>query len=70
MQIGYHAPLWTGEYNDAGLRPAIDKTAEAGFDPIEITLMDPDKADAIAVRKMLDDAGLGLTASPGAKEAL
>ena len=62
-------PLWTGEYNDASLRLAIDKTAAAGFDLIEIPLMDTDKADAIAIRKLLDDAGLGLTASLGTKEA-
>lgn len=68
MQIGCHASAWTGEFDDAGLRLAIDKTAEAGFDLIEVPLMDPDKADGAAVRKMLDDAGLGVTASLGLTE--
>ncbi|MQA63497.1 MAG: hypothetical protein GEU86_18885 [Actinophytocola sp.] len=62
MQIGCHASVWTGQFDDAGLRLAVDKTAEAGFDLIEIPLMDPDKADGTAVRKMLDDTGLNVTA--------
>jgi D-psicose/D-tagatose/L-ribulose 3-epimerase len=65
MQIGCHASVWTGTFDDAGLRLAIDKTAEAGFDLIEIPLMDPDKADATAVKRMLNAAGLGVTASLG-----
>jgi hypothetical protein len=65
MQIGCHASVWTGTFDDAGLRLAIDKTAEAGFDLIEIPLMDPDKADATAVKRVLNAAGLGVTASLG-----
>jgi D-psicose/D-tagatose/L-ribulose 3-epimerase len=68
MQIGCHASVWTGDFDDAGLSLAIDKTAEAGFDLIEIPLMDPDKADAAAVRRMLDRAGLAVTASLGLSE--
>ena len=68
MQIGCHASVWTGEFDDAGLKHAIDKTSAAGFDLIEIPLMDPDKADPAAVRKMLDSAGLATTASLGLSE--
>ena len=68
MQIGCHASVWTGEFDDAGLRLAIDKTSAAGFDLIEIPLMDPDKADPVAVRQMLDGAGLAATASLGLSE--
>lgn len=68
MQIGCHASVWTGEFDDAGLRAAIDRTASAGFDLVEISLMDPDKADAGAVRRMLDRAGLAVTASLGLSE--
>ncbi len=68
MQIGCHASVWTGEFDDAGLKLAIDKTSAAGFDLIEIPLMDPDKADPAAVRKMLDSAGLATTASLGLSE--
>jgi D-psicose/D-tagatose/L-ribulose 3-epimerase len=68
MQIGCHASVWTGNFDDAGLQLAVDKTAAAGFDLIEIPLMDPDKADASAVRRMLDGAGLAATASLGLSE--
>ena len=50
------------------LKLAIDKTSAAGFDLIEIPLMDPDKADPAAVRQMLDGAGLATTASLGLSE--
>ncbi len=68
MQIGCHASVWTGEFDDVGVGLAIDKTAAAGFDLIEIPLMDPDKADPTAVRRMLDEAGLAVTASLGLSE--
>jgi D-psicose/D-tagatose/L-ribulose 3-epimerase len=68
MQIGCHASVWTGNFDDAGLQLAIDKTAEAGFDLVEIPLMDPDKADPAVVRRMLDGAGLAATASLGLSE--
>ncbi len=68
MQIGCHASVWTGEFDDAGLKLAIDKTSAAGFDLIEIPLMDPDKADPVAVRRMLDGARLATTASLGLSE--
>ena len=68
MQIGCHASVWTGEFDDAGLKLAIDKTRAAGFDLIEIPLMDPDKADPAAVRRVLDSAGLATTASLGLSE--
>jgi len=68
MQIGCHASVWTGEFDDVGVALAIDKTAAAGFDLIEIPLMDPDKADPTAVRRMLEEAGLAVTASLGLSE--
>jgi D-psicose/D-tagatose/L-ribulose 3-epimerase len=68
MQIGCHASVWTGDFDDAGLQLAVERTAAAGFDLIEIPLMDPDKADATAVRRMLDGAGLAATASLGLSE--
>lgn len=68
MQIGCHASVWTGNFDDAGLQLAIERTAAAGFDLIEIPLMDPDRADSSAVRQMLDGAGLAATASLGLSE--
>jgi D-psicose/D-tagatose/L-ribulose 3-epimerase len=68
MLIGCHGSVWTGEFDDAGLQLAIERTAAAGFDLIEIPLMDPDKADASAVRRKAERAGLAVTASLGLSE--
>jgi D-psicose/D-tagatose/L-ribulose 3-epimerase len=68
MRIGCHASVWTGNFDDNGLQVAINQTAAAGFDLIEIPLMDPDKADPAVVRRMLDAAGLSVTASLGLSE--
>lgn len=68
MLIGCHGSVWTGEFDDAGLQRAIERTAAAGFDLIEIPLMDPDKADASAVRHRAETAGLAVTASLGLSE--
>lgn len=68
MLIGCHGSVWTGEFDDAGLRLAIEQTAAAGFDLIEIPLMDPDKADPAAVGRAASAAGLSLTASLGLAE--
>ena len=69
MLIGCHASVWTGEFDDAGMRMAIERTAAAGFDLIEIPLMDPEKADAEAVRRLAGEAGLAVTASLGLNES-
>lgn len=69
MLIGCHGSVWTGEFDRAGLQLAIDKTAAAGFDLIEIPLMDPDKVDPAEVGAMAKEAGLGITASLGLSPA-
>jgi D-psicose/D-tagatose/L-ribulose 3-epimerase len=68
MRIGCHASVWTGNFDDNGLQVAINQTVAAGFDLIEIPLMDPDKANPAVVRRMLDAAGLSVTASLGLSE--
>lgn len=68
MQIGCHGSVWTGQFDTAGVQLAIAKTAEAGFDLIEIPLMDPDQADLSAVRRALASSGLAVTASLGLSE--
>jgi len=65
MLIGCHGSVWTGEFDEAGLQLAIDRTAAAGFDLIEIPLMDPDKVDGAIVRRKAEQAGLAVTASLG-----
>jgi D-psicose/D-tagatose/L-ribulose 3-epimerase len=68
MQIGCHGSVWTGSFDTAGVRLAIEKTAQAGFDLIEIPLMDPDRADPVVIRRVLDNSGLTAAASLGLSE--
>jgi D-psicose/D-tagatose/L-ribulose 3-epimerase len=65
MQIGCHGSVWTGTFDTAGLELAIAQTQQAGFDIIEIPMMDPDEIDRVAVRRLLERYGLGATASLG-----
>lgn len=41
MKIGCHGLVWTGSYDAAGIREAVERTARVGFDLIESPLMDP-----------------------------
>ena len=68
MLIGCHGSVWTGQFDTAGLKLAIDGTASAGFDLIELPLMDPDKADPVAARRAAEQAGLAVTGSLGLSE--
>ena len=68
MLIGCHGSVWTSQFDDAGLKLAIDGTAAAGFDLIELPLMDPDKADPVAIRRAVEQAGLAATGSLGLSE--
>ncbi|MFV0407438.1 MAG: sugar phosphate isomerase/epimerase family protein [Propioniciclava sp.] len=65
MLIGAHALVFAGVFDEPGLRRSIEGTAQAGFDLIELPLMDPSSFDANLARRMLDDAGLQVTASLG-----
>ncbi|NJB81486.1 hypothetical protein [Wenyingzhuangia aestuarii] len=57
--LSWIKPLWT---NEAGLY-AIEKTAEAGFDLIEILLPHTMNVDAVAVKKHLKKHNLQLVCS-------
>ena len=68
MQIGCHGSVWTGTFDVDGLRLAVSKTKEAGFDLLEIPLMDPYGLDVAATRQLLSDYDLAVTASLGLNE--
>lgn len=65
MLIGCHGLVWSGSFDTTGLETAIRGTAEAGFDLIEIPLMDPDGFDVDVARGLLASHGLAATASLG-----
>lgn len=65
MLIGAHGLVFTGTFDEAGLRRAIEGTKNAGFDLIEIPLMDAAAFDSTLAGRMLRDNGLAVTASLG-----
>jgi D-psicose/D-tagatose/L-ribulose 3-epimerase len=67
--IGCHALVWTGEFDEAGVYSAAERTRRAGFDLIEYPLMDPFAFDAGVARDAVADAGLLVSASLGLSEA-
>ena len=69
MQIGCHGLVWTGTYDADGIRLAVRKTKEAGFDLIEFPLMDPFAFDVDAARLALDEHGIAATGSLGLSES-
>ncbi len=65
MHIGCHGSVWTGTFDEAGLQTAVSRTVAAGFDLLEIPLMDPESFNVRAARQMLEQHGLAATASLG-----
>jgi D-psicose/D-tagatose/L-ribulose 3-epimerase len=68
MLVGCHGSVWTGTFDADGIRLAVRKTAEAGYDLIEIPLMDPYGLDVEVTKKALAENGLQATASLGLNE--
>ncbi len=69
MLIGAHALVFTGTFEQAGLTMAIEKTKQAGFDLIEIPLMDPQNFDRMLAASLLAENDLAVSASLGLSEA-
>jgi D-psicose/D-tagatose/L-ribulose 3-epimerase len=65
MKLGVHALVWVGGWSPEEARHAIASTAAAGYDLIEIPLLDPSSVDAPATRRLLDDYGIGAGCSLG-----
>lgn len=63
--LGVHALVWVGDWSEQSARFAIESTREVGFDLIELALLDPAATDVALTRRLLDDNGLGSTASLG-----
>ncbi|MFC7327190.1 sugar phosphate isomerase/epimerase family protein [Marinactinospora rubrisoli] len=63
--LGVHALVWAGDWSPESARYAIEQTAAAGFDLIEIPLLDPSTVDPDLTRKLLDRHGLSAGTSLG-----
>lgn len=70
MDIGCHASVWTGTFDEPGLRKAIEGTAAAGFDLIELPIFRPEEWDTALTKRLLRDNGITATASLGLTEAM
>lgn len=67
--LGLHANVWVAGWSPDEASRAIDKTAEFGFDLIEISAMAPEKMNIAHTQKKLAEAGIGVTMSLGLSEA-
>ncbi|WP_305907688.1 sugar phosphate isomerase/epimerase family protein [Methylomarinum sp. Ch1-1] len=69
LEYGGHALVWSGDWSPEGARKAIGGAAQAGYDFIEIALLDPWKVDVALTKDLLQEfnlrahASLGLSAS-------
>ena len=64
-QLGVHALVWSGTWDEAGARHAISSAAAAGFDLIEVPILDPFGIDTEMTRRLLDEYGLKSACSMG-----
>jgi D-psicose/D-tagatose/L-ribulose 3-epimerase len=63
--LGVHALVWVGGWSEADARRAMAATAAAGFDLLEIPVLEPATVDAGLTRKLLDEYGLKAACSLG-----
>lgn len=64
-KLGVHALVWVGGWSQEECVQAIEKTAEIGYDYIEIPALDPRSIDVDFTRKQLEKANLEATLSLG-----
>ncbi|GAA1635502.1 sugar phosphate isomerase/epimerase family protein [Microbacterium flavum] len=65
MIFGSHGLVWTGSFDEAGLRTAVVGNAAAGYDILEIPLLDPFAFDLGAAQRVLAEHSTRITASLG-----
>jgi D-psicose/D-tagatose/L-ribulose 3-epimerase len=65
LEYGGHALVWSGDWTPKGARQAISGAARAGFDYIEIALLDPWKVDVSLTKDLLQEFNLRAHASLG-----
>lgn len=64
-QIGVHALVWVGGWSEAECRKAIENSKAAGFDLIEMPVLDPTAIDIEMTRQILESVGLQAGCSLG-----
>lgn len=69
LEYGGHALIWSGDWTPEGARLAISGAARAGYDFIEIALLDPWKVDAVLTKDLLQEFNIRAHASLGLSAA-
>jgi D-psicose/D-tagatose/L-ribulose 3-epimerase len=64
-ELGIHALVWAEGWSEEECRRAVALTKEAGYDLIEIPLLDPASVDSAMTREVLAGAELGAACSLG-----
>ena len=64
-KLGVHALVWEKGWSHDECARAVARTAEVGYDLIEIPALDPSAIDVDFTRRQLERAGIGATASLG-----
>lgn len=65
MKIGIHSMVWVGDWSERAAHEAISKSAEAGYDLIELSAIAPETFDVALTAKLLGEYGLTCSASLG-----
>ena len=63
--LGVHALVFTGGTSPDQVRQAVESAATAGYDLLELALLDPDGVDVPAARRAVESAGIAVTGSLG-----
>lgn len=63
--IGIHALVWTGTWDEAACRSAMQRTRAAGYDLLEVPLLDPSSVDPEQVRQCAEEHDLSVSFSTG-----
>jgi D-psicose/D-tagatose/L-ribulose 3-epimerase len=67
--IGVHTLVWAGQWDEKQARFAIGESAAAGYNVIELLMMDPKSIDVAMTRSLLDEYGMEASASLGLSAA-
>ncbi len=64
-QMGVHALVWVGGWSESECQDAVTRSAECGYDLIEIPVLNPATINVEATRRVLDEAGIAAACSLG-----
>lgn len=65
MKLGIHSMVWVGDWSPASARHAIESSARAGYDLIELAAINPAEFDVDLTNRLLADNGLEASVSLG-----